>query len=127
MSLGLSWNLFDGYKGKFDIERATVLTDRDRLTIEDLRLKIGADVQSAILNYRSAEQKLVATAAGLEAAQQAYDAVQGRFDVGLASIVDVLAAQTALTQARALREQSLTNMALQKAVLRYATGEHKLN
>jgi outer membrane protein TolC len=49
--------------------------------------------------------------------------VQGRYDVGLASVVDVLTAQTSLTQARALREQSLAFMALQKAVLRYAVGD----
>jgi outer membrane protein TolC len=36
--------------------------------------------------------------------------------------VDVISAQTALTQARSLREQALINFALQKAVLRYVTG-----
>jgi len=123
LSLGLSWSLFDGFRERLDMERATVATDRDRLNVEDLRLRIGSEVQTAIGNYRAAEEKLVASAAALDAAQQAFDAVQGRFDVGLASVVDVLTAQTALTQARALREQSLENMALQKAVLRYASGE----
>jgi outer membrane protein len=123
LSLGLSWNLFDGYRARFDVERAAVASDRDRLNIEDLQLRIGGEVQTAIGNYRAAEQKLVASAAALEAAQQAFDAVQGRYDVGLASVVDVLTAQTSLTQARALREQSLAFMALQKAVLRYAVGD----
>ena len=99
-----------------------VATDRDRLGIEDLRLRIGSEVQTAIGNYRTAEQKLLATKVGLDAAQLAFDAVQGRFEVGLASVVDVLTAQTALTQARALREEAVENMALQKAVLRYAAG-----
>ena len=70
-----------------------------------------------------AEQKLLATAAGLDAAQESFDAAQGRYDVGLASVVDVLTAQTALTQARALREEAIANMALQKAVLRFVSGE----
>lgn len=122
LSLGLAWNLFDGYRARFDVERAAVAEDRDRLNIEDLRLRIGGELQTAIGSYRAAEQKLVATAAGLEAAQQSYDAASGRYDVGLASVVDVLTAQTALTQARALREQSLLYMALQKAVLRYVVG-----
>jgi outer membrane protein len=123
LSLGLSWNLFDGYRARFDVERAMVATDRDRLNIEDLRLRIGGELETAVGNYHAAEQKLVASAAAVEAAQQAFDAVQGRYDVGLASVVDVLTAQTALTQARALREQSVANMALQKAVLRYAAGD----
>ncbi len=122
LSLGMSWNLFDGYRARLDIERADVAENRDRLATEDLRIRIAGEVQQAIGDYRAAAQKLVATAAGLASAEQAYDAVQGRYDVGLASFVDVLTAQTALTQARALREQAVTNMALQKAVLRYATG-----
>jgi outer membrane protein len=123
LSLAASWNLFDGYRARFDIERAAVATDRDRLNIEDLQLRIGGELQTAIGNYRAADQKLVATAAAIDAAQQAFDAVQGRYDVGLASVVDVLTAQTSLTQARALREQAVANMALQKAVLRYAVGD----
>jgi len=122
LSLGASWSLFDGYRARFDVERAAVAADRDRLNVEDLQLRIGGELETAIGNYRAADQKLVATAAAVDAAQQAFDAVSGRYDVGLASVVDVLTAQTALTQARALREQAIANMALQKAVLRYATG-----
>jgi outer membrane protein len=123
LSLGASWNLFDGYRAKFDVERAAVAADRDRLNVEDLQLRIGNELATAIGNYRAADQKLVATAAAVDAAQQAFDAVSGRYDVGLASVFDVLTAQTALTQARALREQSIANMALQKAVLRYTSGQ----
>ena len=126
LSLGVSWNLFDGYRARLDVERANVASDRDRLNIEDLRLRIGGELQTAVGSYRAAEQKLVATAAGLESAQQSFDAAQGRYDVGLASVVDVLTAQTALTQARALREQAVLYMTLQKAVLKYVTGEYAI-
>ncbi len=123
LSLGVSWSLFDGYRERFDMERSLVATNRDRLNIEDLRLRIGSELQTAIGSYHAAEQKLIATAVGLDAAQESFDAAQGRYDVGLASVVDVLTAQTALTQARALREEAIANMALQKAVLRFVTGE----
>ncbi len=123
LSLGVSWSLFDGYRERFDMERSLVATNRDRLDIEDLRLRIASELQTAINSYHAAEQKLIATAVGLDAAQQSFDAAQGRYEVGLASVVDVLTAQTALTQARALREEAIANMALQKAVLRFASGE----
>jgi outer membrane protein len=123
MSLGVSWSLFDGYRERFDMERSLVTTNRDRLNIEDLRLRIASELQTAINSYHAAEQKLIATAVGLDAAQESFDAAQGRYDVGLASVVDVLTAQTALTQARALREEAIANMALQKAVVRFASGE----
>ena len=123
LSLGVSWSLFDGYRERFDMERSLVATNRDRLNIEDLRLRIASEIQTAINSYHAAEQKLIATAVGLDAAQESFDAAQGRYEVGLASVVDVLTAQTALTQARALREEAIANMALQKAVMRFVSGE----
>ena len=123
VSLGVSWDLFDDYRAKLDGERAQAASSRDRIATQDLGLRIAGEVQQAVGDYHSAEQKLVSTGAGLTAAQQAYDAMEGRYEVGLATFVDVLSAQTALTQARALREQSLINFALQKAVLRYVRGQ----
>jgi outer membrane protein len=122
LSLGLSWDLFDDYRARLDEQKAQAAADHDHLIASDLRLRIDGEVQQAVGDYRAAEHKLVSTAAGLVAAQEAFDAMQGRYDVGLASFVDVVSAQTALAQARALREQALTNFALQKAVLRYVTG-----
>lgn len=124
VQLGVSWNLFDDYRARLDAERAQAASSRDRISTQDLSLRIASEVQQAVGDYQSAENRLVSTAAGLLAAQQAYDAVEGRFEVGLASFVDVVSAQTVLTQARALREQALINFALQKAVLRYVRGQN---
>lgn len=122
LSLGLSWDVFDDYRARLDMQRAEAATDRDRMLTRDLRLRINGEVQQAVGDYQAAERKLVATAAGLASAQEAYDAMQGRYDVGIATFVDVISAQTALTQARNLREEALINFALQKAVLQYVRG-----
>jgi outer membrane protein len=121
-SLGISWDIFDRRRTGFDIERATAVAFRDRLSAEDLQLQIVGEVQRAIDDYDAASERLVASAAALRAAEEAFAAVQGRYDAGLATFVDVLSAQSALTQARALREQSVTGFALQKAVIQYVTG-----
>jgi outer membrane protein len=122
VSLGLSWDMFDDYRARLDAQKAEAAVDRDRMATKDLRLRIDGEVQQAVGDYKSAEQKLQSTAAGLTAAQEAFDAMQGRYDVGLATFVDVESAQTALTRARSLREEALISFALQKAVLRYVTG-----
>ena len=121
-TLGMSWNIFDRYRAHFDVERATVAEDRARLATQDLRLKVVGEVRQAVDDYRAGAEKLTATAAGVQAATKAYQTVQGRFDVGFGTFVDVLSAQAALTQARALHEQALTNFALQKTVLSFVTG-----
>ena len=122
VQLGLSWDVFDNYRARLDEQRAAAAQDRDHMATKDLQLRINSEVQQAVGDYMAAGQKLSSTAAGLAAAQEAYDAMQGRYDVGLATFVDVISAQATLTNARSLREQALINFALQKAVLRYVTG-----
>ncbi len=122
-TLGVSWPIFDRFRTRLETDRAAAITYRDRLLIEDLQLQIEAEVRRALDDYAAARDRMTASAAGLLAAEQAFAAVQGRYDAGLATFVDVLSAQSALTQARALREQALTGYALQKAVMRYVAGE----
>ena len=63
-----------------------------------------------------------ATDAGLASAQEAFDAVSARFDVGLGIFLDVETAQAALSEARAQHAAAAVNLVLQKQVLHYVTG-----
>jgi outer membrane protein TolC len=85
-------------------------------------LQVLGDVRQATDDYRAAVQKLRATDAGLASAQEAFDAVSARFDVGLGIFLDVQAAQTALAEAQAQHAAAAVNLVLQKQVLRYVTG-----
>ena len=122
ITLGVSVPLFDRNESNASVERARAAEHRAQLAAEDLRLRIEADVHEARDEYVAAVARSRATAAGLEAAQQAYDAVTGRFDVGFATFIDVLAAQSTLAQARAQRELASVSLDLRKAVLRFVTG-----
>jgi outer membrane protein len=122
-SLGVSWDVFDRWRSRLEIDRASAAAARDQLIADDLRLQIEGEVQRALDDYAAARDRLSATTAALRAASEAFAAVQARYDLGLATFVDVLSAQNALTQATALREQATISIALQKAVLRYVSGE----
>jgi outer membrane protein len=120
--LGLNWYVFDQFRTRLSVEQAHANYDQSRYVDEDLRLSVAGDVARALSDYRTAVEQLDATAAGLAAAQQAYDLVNGRFQVGFASIVDVTTAQTALVQAQSLRAQAIFNLALRKRAIGYALG-----
>jgi outer membrane protein len=122
VTLGLSWNLFDRRRTQYDIELADLAISKQRLAAEDLRLRVISDVRQALGDYTTAQQRLTATAAGVEAAQKAYEAMEGRFSVGLASFVDLIGAQVALAQAKALRAEALIRFSLQKRALLYLTA-----
>jgi outer membrane protein len=122
LSLGLNWYAFDRFKTRLSVETARVSYDSARYADEDLRLQVSGDVAQALADYQAAAQQLAASAAGLTAAQQAFDLVNGRFQVGFASIVDVTTAQAALVQAQSLRAQAIVNVVLRKRGVAYALG-----
>ena len=122
LSLGFSWFLFDRYVTKLDVETAKANYDAAVYASQDLRLQVAGDVAQALADYQAAVQQLAASGAGLEAAQQAYDLVNGRFAVGFASIVDVTTAQAALVQAQSQRAQAVVSMTLRKRAVAYALG-----
>jgi len=122
LSLAVTWNVFDRFATRLDVERAELTSYRETLAEEDLRLRVIGDVRQASNDYAAAMQQLRSARVGLDAANQAFEAVSGRFDAGLATFIDVLSTQAALTRARALQEQAVANSRLQRAILRYVTG-----
>lgn len=120
--LGLNWYVFDRFRTRLSVEQAHVSYDAARYADEDLRLGVAGDVARAVGDYRTSLQQLASSRAGLDAAQQAYDLVNGRFEVGFATIVNVTTAQSALVQAQSLRAQAIVNLALRKRALGYALG-----
>jgi outer membrane protein len=122
ISLGVVVPIFDRFATRFDVEKARATAHITTLAAEDARLQVLGDVRQATDDYRAAVQKLRATDAGLASAQEAFDAVSARFDVGLGIFLDVEAAQSALSEARAQHAAAAVNLVLQKQVLRYVTG-----
>lgn len=121
-TLGVAVPIFDQFQTRFDVERARATARISTLAAEDSRLQVLGDVRQATDDYRAAVEKLRATDAGLASAQEAFDAVSARFDVGLGIFLDVQAAQTALSEARAQRAAAAVNLVLRRQVLRFVTG-----
>ena len=121
-TLGVVLPLFDQFQTRFEVERARATSRLSTLAAEDSRLQVLGDVRQATDDYRAAVEKLRASEAGLASAQEAFDAVSARFDVGLGIFLDVQAAQTALAQAQAQRAAAAVNLVLRRQVLRYVTG-----
>ncbi|HEY0777270.1 MAG TPA: TolC family protein [Gemmatirosa sp.] len=122
LSLGVNLPIFDRHQARADEERAQALEERSRVTEADVRDRIVGEVAQAAADIRAADLTAQAAAAQVDAAERAFAAVSGRYEVGMASFIDVATAQTALAQARVQREQATVNQSLARARLGLATG-----
>ena len=122
LSLGVNLPIFDRHQARADEERAQALEERSRVQEADVRDRIVGEVARAAADIRAADLTTQAATAQVAAAERAFAAVSGRYEVGMANFIDVASAQTALAQARAAREQASVNQALARARLGLATG-----
>lgn len=100
--------------------RAQLAADTDQL--EEVKLKVAADVQESALSVREARQKLKEAQTAYESAVENDNLVEKAFHVGTAKSVDVVDAETALRQAREALIQARYDWAIQVVQFRYSLG-----
>ncbi len=120
--VGVGYNLLDLFRSHLDYQEAQVTYQSAQVAEGDVRRQVTGDVARAIGEYTVAAQRLTSTAAGLASAQAAYQLVSGRYNVGFASVVELLSAQAALARAQSLRAEAVVQLSLSKRAVAYAMG-----
>jgi outer membrane protein len=123
VSLGLKWTLFDGARREHQIAQARADKAATQADIDSLRDDIAYQVWTAYSNVKTALRQRQAASALLASAQQSYDAARESYGYGVRSILDVVAAQKALAQARTEDISARTQLLLQVADLAFRTGD----
>lgn len=121
-SIGVGYSLFDLFRSSLDRQEAQVAYGLAQVSEGDAQRQVTGDVARAISEYGVAVQRMASTASGLSAAQAAFQMVTGRYNVGFASIVELLTAQGALAQAQSLRAEAIVQFSLAKRAVAYAMG-----
>ncbi len=119
----LSWPLFDGFLTKGRVAEAVARRGKAGEATAETKRVVELQVRAAWSDLRAARAVLDAEAKNIEKAVQALSLVQTRYDEGAATQVEVLSAQTALTDARTLYVQGLRNYSVARSRLVRATGE----
>jgi outer membrane protein TolC len=118
----LSWNLFDGLRTQGRIKEATANYERAGLEVEDRTRIIELDVRTAYSNFIEARETLESQKKVLEEADEALRLARTRNEAGTGTQLDVLSAQTALTDARTTQIQALHDYEAARARLERAIG-----
>ena len=96
--------------------------DAFQARVRDTELTVWQDVQQSYLTMISAEQQIGAAQKAVDSAQENFQLSQGRFDAGVANIIELTDAQLALTQAQSSEAQALANYRIAIAQLERAIG-----
>ncbi|HTZ90517.1 MAG TPA: TolC family protein [Alloacidobacterium sp.] len=121
--LGLQWTLFDGGRREHEIAQAKAKKAATLAEINSLRDQIADEVWTAYSNVQTAQRQRQAAAALLTSADQSYSAARESYGYGVRNLLDVVAAQKALAQARSEDVTARTQLLLQVANLAFRTGD----
>jgi outer membrane protein len=122
-TLGLKWTVFDGFRRENSISQAKaeekVATDEVRDRQDEITNQVWNDYTSA----QTALQQRQAADALLSASSESYSAALESYKDGVRNFLDVLAAENALAQARAIDVTARTQVLQTFTDLDFRTGD----
>ena len=118
----LTWALFDGGLTIGKVQQAKALYKKSQTELEDRSRQIELDVRTAYSDFLEAKEVLDSQTKVQEQAEEALREANARFDAGTGTQLDVLDAETSLTQARTTQVQALHDYATARARLERAIG-----
>lgn len=118
----LSWAAFDGGVTNAGIDRAEAARSELKAKLRQAEDGIGYQVTDARRRALEAEEKVGAREANLEQAREAQRLVKKRYENGMGTMVELLAAQAQLDKANADRVAAQYELAVNRAELKRAVG-----
>jgi len=118
----LSWDIFDGMLTRGKVIQARALYQKSKTDVEDMGRQIELEVRTAYSQFIEAREVLDSQKTVQAEAEEALREAEARAAAGTGTQLDVLDAQTSLTQARTTEIQALHDYAAARAKLERAIG-----
>ncbi|HEU0009580.1 MAG TPA: TolC family protein [Verrucomicrobiae bacterium] len=118
----MNWSLFDGQLTKGRVQEARARHERVRIDYEDARRRIELEVRALYSTFVEAREVLDSQQKVIEQATEALRLASARYEAGADTQLNVLSAQTALTEARTVYVQALHAYSVALARLQRAMG-----
>jgi outer membrane protein TolC len=118
----LSWDIFDGMLTHGKIVQAKALYEKSKTDVDDKGRQIELEVRTAYSDFIEAREVLESQQKVQEQADEALREARARAEAGTSTQLDVLDAETSLTQARTTQIQALHDYAVARARLERAIG-----
>ena len=123
VGVGVNIPIFDGFATSGKIEEAQANLKQAKLANEQLVNLITMEVKSAYLNLKSAKESIFAQEKNIQQAQESLNIVKERYNLGMATNLEVLDTEMSLLQANTNYLQALYDYNLSKAKLKKSIGQ----
>jgi outer membrane protein TolC len=120
--LALSWNLFDGFSTDAGIASARAGLLRAQDTYDVLRRDLAGEVHQATLTYQQALAAQNVAGSAVESATESMKLTQQKYNVGSATILDLIDAQVQLQRAQSQLVSALAGIRVAEARLDQVRG-----
>jgi outer membrane protein len=122
----LQWNIFDGALTHGKVIQANALYEKSKTDLVDQSRQIEIAVRTAYSDFMEAREVLESQKTVQAEAEEALSEAKSRADAGTGTQLDVLDAETSLTQARTTQIQALHDYDTARAKLQRAIGEEMI-
>ena len=118
----LSWDIFDGFLTKGKVMQARAQRERAGTELDDTSRQVELQVRTAYSTFIEAREVLDSQLKVQEQADEALRLARARADAGTGTQLDVLSAETQLTQSRTTQIVALHDYSVARAKLERAIG-----
>ena len=122
VSIGLRWNLFNGFGDRARIAESTFAAKRSAAEQERGDSAVRLQVRRAYSDLRAADQRIEVAKASVAEAGESLRITQNRYEGGLGTVTELLRAETALLEARTRHLAAVHDQRLAAAMLERAAG-----
>ncbi|HWM79764.1 MAG TPA: TolC family protein, partial [Methylomirabilota bacterium] len=122
LGLAFTWNIFDGGHLIAAYQEAKANLGAAGARVKAAELTLIQSLEQAEIAVEAAQERIQAALVLINSAQENFRLAQGRFDVGVGTILELTDAQLALTQAQNTEAQALADYRIALAQLDRAAG-----
>jgi outer membrane protein TolC len=122
VSVGLRWNVFNGFGDEARIEETKSLVKRTEADEQRVGSSIRLEVRRAWADLRASEQRIEAAKATVAEAEESLRITQNRYQAGMSNVTDLLRTETAVLEARTRYLAAVHDQRIAATMLELAAG-----
>jgi len=122
VSIGLRWNLFNGFSDKAHVEETKFALQRSRAEQDRAGSTIRLQVRRMYADLQAAQQRIEVTNASVNEAEESLRITQNRYEAGFGNVTDLLRTETAVLEARTRHLAAIHDQRVAAAMLEFAAG-----